>query len=165
MVKKVPKKIFFVQKLIMPTFGLVKHTSIGYSTHLFTFTPNSMKNLFLATCIAAGVTVTPAAMAGPGEGAYSSAMMNRATTLTRALAQHIPFNEAQYLAVKQLHLQMLTERRDLEIILNGASAEERDNQLAVAQQRYETELSQLLQPQQLVAYQNLRTSFTAHRLK
>ncbi|MDQ2793845.1 MAG: hypothetical protein M3Y12_07545 [Bacteroidota bacterium] len=124
-----------------------------------------MKNLFLATCIAAGVTVTPAAMAGPGEGAHSPAMMSRATTLTRALAQHIPLNEAQYLAVKQLHLQMLTERRDLEIILNGASAEERDNQLAIAQQRYETELSQLLQPQQLVAYQNLRTSFTAHRLK
>ncbi|GAB3731564.1 hypothetical protein GCM10027594_13500 [Hymenobacter agri] len=124
-----------------------------------------MKNLFLATCIAAGVTITPAAMAGPGEGAYSSAMMKRATTLTRALAQHIPFNEAQYLAVKQLHLQMLTERRDLEIMLNGASAEERDTQLAIAQQRYETELSQLLQPQQLVAYQNLRNNFTAHRLK
>jgi hypothetical protein len=115
-----------------------------------------MKSLFLATCIAAGVTIAPVAMAGPGEGAYSSAMMSRATTLTRALAQHIPFNEAQYLAIKQLHLQ---------IVLNGASAEERDNQLAIAQQRYETGLSQLLQPQQLVAYQNLRTSFTAHRLK
>ena len=150
---------------ILLTFGLVKHTRFGCSTHLFTFTPNSMKNLFLATCIAAGVTIAPAAVAGPGEGAYSVAMMSRATTLTRALAQHIPFNEAQYLAVKQLHLQMLTERRDLEIILNGAGAEERDNQLAIAQQRYETELSQLLQPQQLVAYQNLRTSFTAHRLK
>lgn len=124
-----------------------------------------MINLFLATCIATVVTITPAAIAGPGEGAYSTAMMSRATTLTRALALHIPFNEAQYLAVKQLHLQMLTERRDLEIILNGASAEERDTQLAIAQQRYETELSQLLQPQQLLAYQNLRTSFTAHRLK
>ena len=150
---------------ILPTFGLVKHNSLGRFTHIFNFTPNSMKNLFLATCIAAGVTITPAVMAGPGEGAYSSAMMNRATTLTRALAQHIPFNEAQYLAIKQLHLQMLSEHRDLEIILNGASAEERDTQLAIAQQRYETELSQLLQPQQLVAYQNLRTSFTAHHLK
>lgn len=149
----------------MPTFGLVKHSSSGLPSHFFTFTLNSMKNLFLATCIAAGVAYTPAAVAGPGEGAYSSAMMNRATTLTRALAQHIPFNEAQYLAIKQLHLQMLTERRDLEIMLNGASAEERDTQLAVAQQRYETELSQLLQPQQLLAYQSLRTSFTAHRLK
>lgn len=124
-----------------------------------------MRNLFLATCIAAGVSIAPAAVAGPGDGAYSSAMMTRATTLTRALAQRIQFNEAQYLAVKQLHLTMLTERRDLEILLNGASAEERDTQLALAQQRYEFELSQLLQPEQLVAYQALRTTFTAHRLK
>ena len=124
-----------------------------------------MRNLFLAICIAAGVSIAPAAVAGPGDGAYSSAMMIRATTLTRALAQRIQFNEAQYLAVKQLHLTMLTERRDLEILLNGASAEERDTQLALAQQRYEFELSQLLQPEQLVAYQALRTTFTAHRLK
>ena len=124
-----------------------------------------MRNLFLATCIAAGVSVAPAAVAGPGDGAYSRAMMTRATTLTRALAQRIQFNEAQYLAVKQLHLTMLTERRDLEILLNGASAEERDTQLALAQQRYEFELTQLLQPQQMVAYQNLRTTLTAHRVK
>ncbi len=125
-----------------------------------------MKNLFFATCIAANVSATPVAVAaGPGDGSYSRAMMSRATTLTRALAQRIQFNEAQYLAVKQLHLNMLTERRDLEILLNGASAEERDTRLAEAQQRYETELSQLLQPQQLVAYQALRNNFTAHRLK
>ncbi|GAA3961579.1 hypothetical protein GCM10022407_05620 [Hymenobacter antarcticus] len=92
-------------------------------------------------------------------------MMTRATTLTRALAQHIPFNEAQYLAVKQLHLEMLTERRDLEILLNGASAEERDSRLAMAQMRYENGLADLLRPQQLLAYQALRTNFTAHRLK
>jgi hypothetical protein len=125
-----------------------------------------MKNLFFATCIAASVSATPVAVAaGPGDGSYSRAMMARAITLTRALAQRIQFNEAQYLAVKQLHLNMLTERRDLEILLNGASAEERDNRLAEAQQRYETELSMLLQPQQLVAYQALRNNFTAHRLK
>ena len=124
-----------------------------------------MKNLFLATCFAAGVSAAPVALAGPGEGASTGAMMARATTLTRALAHRIHFNEAQYLAVKQLHLQMLTERRDLEILLNGASAEERDTRLAFAQQRYETELSNLLQPQQLLAYQHLRSSFTAHRVK
>ena len=124
-----------------------------------------MKNLFLATCIAASVCATTAAVAGPGDGAYSQAMVSRATTLTRALADRIHFNEAQYVAVKQLHLNMLTERRDLEILLNGASAEERDTQLAWAQQRYESELMYLLQPQQLVAYQSLRTNFTAHSLK
>ena len=140
-------------------------TSPGRFNHSLTITPQPMRNLFLATCIAAGVSMAPAAVAGPGDGAYSRAMMTRATTLTRALAHRIQFNEAQYLAVKQLHLNMLTERRDLEILLNGASAEERDTQLAMAQQRYEFELSQLLRPQQLVAYQALRTTFTAHRLK
>ncbi|WP_035559724.1 hypothetical protein [Hymenobacter sp. IS2118] len=125
-----------------------------------------MKNLFFATCIAAGVSISPAAQAaGPGDGSYSQAMMSRATTLTRALANRIHFNEAQYLAVKQLHLNMLTERRDLEILLNGASAEERDTQLSWAQQRYESELMYLLKPQQLLAYQALRTNFTAHRVK
>ena len=124
-----------------------------------------MKNFFLATCFAAGVSIAPVAMAGPGDGSYSKAMMTRATTLTRALAQHIPFNEAQYLAVKQLHLDMLTERRDLEILLNGASAAEWDSRLAMAQMRYENGLADLLRPQQLLAYQALRTNFTAHRLK
>ena len=124
-----------------------------------------MKNFFLATCFAAGVSIAPVAMAGPGDGSYSKAMMTRATTLTRALAQHIPFNEAQYLAVKQLHLDMLTERRDLEILLNGASAAERDSRLAMAQMRYENGLADLLRPQQLLAYQALRSNFTAHRLK
>ena len=125
-----------------------------------------MKNFLLATCFVAGVSGTPVAMAaGPGDGSYSKAMMTRATTLTRALAQHIPFNEAQYLAVKQLHLNMLTERRDLEILLNGASAAERDSRLAMAQMRYENGLADLLRPQQLLAYQALRSNFTAHRVK
>jgi len=124
-----------------------------------------MKNLFLATCLATSVCAVPALAASPGDGSYSPAMMTRATTLTRALARHVHFNEAQYLAVKQLHLNMLTERRDLEILLNGASAEERDTRLAEAQQRYEFELANLLQPQQLLAYQSLRNNFTAHRLK
>ena len=92
-------------------------------------------------------------------------MMARATTLTRALAHRIQFSEAQYIAVRQLHMQMLTERRDLELLLYSASTEERDTQLAAVQQRYEFELSQLLQPKQLVAYQQLRTNFTAHRIK
>lgn len=124
-----------------------------------------MKNLFLAVCIAAGISPATTALAGPGDGAYPQAMVNRATTLTQALARRIHFNEAQYLAVKLLHLQMLTERRDLEILLNGAPAEERDTQLAVAQQRYETELANLLQPKQLLAYQALRNNLTAHRLR
>ena len=135
-------------------------------TPRFILIPQPMKNFLLATCFVAGVSGTPVAMAaGPGDGSYSKAMMTRATTLTRALAQHIPFNEAQYLAVKQLHLDMLTERRDLEILLNGASAAERDSRLAMAQMGYENGLADLLKPQQLLAYQALRSNFTAHRVK
>ena len=142
--------------------ALSRALAIQYST----LTPEQMKNFFLATCMVAGMGSNPlSAEANSGDGAYTPAMMARATTLTRALAHRIHFNEDQYLAVKQLHLQMLTERRDLEILLNGASAEERDTQLAQAQQRYELELTNLLKPQQLVAYQSLRTSLTAHRLK
>jgi hypothetical protein len=91
-------------------------------------------------------------------------MVNRATTLTRALGQRIKFNEAQYLAVKRLNLDMLTQRRDAEIELNTASAEERDNKLADIQERYEIALINLLRPDQLLAYHELRTSFTAHQL-
>lgn len=124
-----------------------------------------MKNLFLATCLVAGTSTAPGAVAGPGDGDYPTAMVSRATTLTRALADRIHFNEAQYLAVKQLHLQVLKERRDLEILLAGASAEERDDRLAEVQQCYETNLSNLLEPKQRVAYYALRHNFTAHRLK
>ena len=124
-----------------------------------------MKNLFLATCLAAGVSTAPAAAAGPGDREYPAAIVTRATTLTRALAQRIHFNEGQYVAVKRLHLQMLTERRELEITLAGANAAERDTQLAAAQFRYEADLSALLRPEQRLAYHNLRTNFTAHRLK
>lgn len=146
-------------------FGQVNCTATGRSLTYFTLNPHFMKNLIFATCFAAGVSATPVALAGPGDRSYTTGMMARATTLTRALAERIHFNEKQYVAVKQLHLQMLTERRDLEILLNGVSAEERDTRLAMAQQRYEADLSALLQPQQLVAYQKLRSNFTAHRIK
>lgn len=124
-----------------------------------------MKNLFLATCMAAGVSSTPVAAAGPGERQYSPATVTRATTLTRALAQRIHINEGQYIAIKQLHMRMLSERTELESSLAGASPAERDTQLAAAQFRYENELSNLLRPDQRVAYQRLRSNFTAHRLR
>ena len=155
-----------MQEKILITFGPVNCIPLVSPLTFSSLLPTPMKNFILATCLLAGVSGAPVAVAaGPGDGSYSKAMMTRATTLTRALAQHIPFNEAQYLAVKQLHLEMLTERRDLEILLNGASAAERDARLATAQLRYEDGLASLLRPQQLLAYQTLRTNFTAHRLK
>jgi hypothetical protein len=52
-----------------------------------------------------------------------------------------------------------------ELGLANASAAERDEQLAAAQCRYEQALSDVLKPDQRIAYQQLRAAFTAHRIQ
>jgi hypothetical protein len=126
-----------------------------------------MKNLLAAACLTAGLTSARPAH-GPGEEpkAYPRSVAAHATTLTQALARRIHCNEGQYLAIKKLHLHYLEERRQLEFELGiaNAPAAERDEQLATAQYHYEQALSNILEPEQRLAYQQLRASFTAHRL-
>jgi hypothetical protein len=123
-----------------------------------------MNNFLLAACLTASLaTASTPARKKPSED-YPKSIQVRATTLTQALAHHIHLNEAQYVRVKRLHLKYLTERLELERSLAGEPAAERDNQLAAAQLRYEQKLSDLLHPDQRVAYQQLRANFTAHRL-
>ena len=125
-----------------------------------------MHNFFATFCLVAGLGAHPAAPAAGSDdpGAYAPATVARANGLTRALAGRVPLDEAQYIRVRALHLRMLAERQALEISLSGAAPATRDQALAAAQQRYETALAGLLRPAQVVAYQNLRSSFTAHRL-
>ena len=126
-----------------------------------------MKNLLAAACLTAGLTsAMPASGTGDDPKTYPKSVKVHATSLTQALAQRIHFNEGQYVQVKQLHLNYLEERRQLEFELNlaNASAAERDEQLADYQRRYEQALNHLLNPDQRLAYQQLRASFTAHRL-
>ncbi len=121
---------------------------------------------FLAAAILAGLlsgTVAPD-VHDPATASYSPSVVAHATALTRALAQRIHFNEGQYVQVKALHLRMLTERRQLEAGLVNATRADRDNWLATAQTRYEAELAALFQPDQRVAYQQLRSNLTAHRI-
>lgn len=117
--------------------------------------------LLLSTLVS---TATPAGAHDPTTLMYSPRIVAHATVLTRALAQRIHFNEGQYLKVKALHLQMLAERSLLESGLADATAAERDTWLATAQARYEAELAALLLPEQRLAYQQLRSNLTAHRL-
>ena len=125
-----------------------------------------MKNTLLTLGFAAILLASPLTQAKPGPGNPNSSVIEaRATTLTRALSYRIQLNEKQYIAVKQLHVDMLTERRDLELLLATASAAERDAQFAQVQERYETSLVRLLKPQQLLAYQALRENMTAHRVR
>lgn len=126
-----------------------------------------MYSFIVAACFAAGFHTQPAALAvlrADDPAAYSTATAARATSLTQALARRVPLDEAQYIRVRTLHLHMLAERQALAISLSGAAPALRDQELAAAQQRYETALARLLRPAQLVAYQSLRSSFTAHRL-
>jgi hypothetical protein len=123
-----------------------------------------MNNLLLAACLTASLATASATTRKKPAEDYPKAIQVRATTLTQALAHHIHLNEAQYVRVKRLHLKYLNERLELERSLAGEPAAERDTQLAAAQLRYEQKLSDLLRPDQRVAYQQLRANFTAHRL-
>jgi hypothetical protein len=126
-----------------------------------------MKNLLAAACLTASLTAARPVQ-GPGDEPrnYPKSVAVHATALTQALAQRIHFNEGQYVQVKHLHLRYLEERRQLEFELNlaNASTAERDEQLAPVQRSYEHALSTLLNPEQRLAYQQLRASFTAHQL-
>jgi hypothetical protein len=120
-------------------------------------------NYLLAAAVLTATFSSVALAKEPGD-IYPKAVQVRATTLTQALAHRIHLNEGQYVRIKRLHLEYLTERRTLELELAGASSEERDRKLAAAQERYEQTLDDLLNPDQRVAYQQLRANFTAHRL-
>ena len=126
-----------------------------------------MKNLLAAAGLLTSLTsATPAHTPGDEPKAYSRSVAAHATTLTQALARRIHCNEGQYLALKKLHLHYLEERRQLvfEQSIVNAPAAERDEQLADSQRGYEQALNDLLNPEQRLAYQQLRASFTAHRL-
>jgi len=123
-----------------------------------------MNNLLLAACLTAGLATASATTRNKPVEDYPKSIQVRATTLTQALAHHIHLNEAQYVRVKRLHLKYLNERLELERSLAGEPAAERDTQLAAAQLHYEQKLSDMLRPDQRVAYQQLRANFTAHRL-
>jgi hypothetical protein len=126
-----------------------------------------MMNLLAAACLMTGLTTaTSAHEPGDEPRAYPRSVATHATTLTQALARRIHCNEGQYLAIKKLHLHYLEERRQLvfEQSIANAPAAERDEQLAASQHGYEQALNGLLNPEQRLAYQQLRASFTAHRL-
>ncbi|RZK15997.1 MAG: hypothetical protein EOO56_21435 [Hymenobacter sp.] len=126
-----------------------------------------MKKLLAAACLLAGLTGAASAN-GPGDEpkSYPKSVAVHATALTQALARRIHFNEGQYVQIKKLHLNYLEQRRQLEFELNlaNAPAAERDEQLAASQRQYEQALTNMFDPGQRLAYQQLRASFTAHRL-
>ena len=84
----------------------------------------------------------------------------RAVSMARTLAAKVNLEEGQYVKVKQLNEQMLTE---VETIKKDYAADQvsLDQHLADVQTRYDASLLELMRPAQLALYQQARRSMTA----
>ncbi|RIY13892.1 hypothetical protein [Hymenobacter rubripertinctus] len=89
-----------------------------------------------------------------------TAIQARATALTRSIADKVRLDEGQYLQVKRLNIQMLSEQEDLKTRF-AADPGILDQRLADAQVQYEADLLELLRPAQLALFQQSRASMTA----
>ena len=114
-----------------------------------------MKKAFLFTSIilALGATVY-------ASGDKESTIVTRATALTRIQVQKARLDEGQYLKVKNLNIRMLTEMEDIRIRFASDPAI-LDERLAVAQARYELELTSIMRPAQLAMFNQARNNMTA----
>ena len=115
-----------------------------------------MKKLFLATglMLALGFSVC---VANDKEAAI---IRSRATALTRIQVAKARLDEGQYLKVKDLNIRMLTEMEDIKTRF-AADPAILDERSAVAQARYELELTALMRPAQLAMFNQARNSMTA----
>ncbi|TGD80429.1 hypothetical protein [Hymenobacter wooponensis] len=118
-----------------------------------------MKKAYFFACLLVGMQVVALALP-KSEGDGTTSIKARATALTRTIAEKARLDEGQYLRVKQLNTQMLTEMDDLKSRLAGDPAA-LDQRMADAQAKYESDLMSLLRPNQIAMYQQARTSMTA----
>lgn len=116
-----------------------------------------MKKVLLLAGLALAVVSAAQAKSG-GEG--SGTAQARATALTRIQATKARLDEGQYLKVKQLNIRMFSEMEDLKVRF-AADPAILDERLAVAQSRYEIELTTIMRPAQLAMFQQSRNSMTA----
>jgi hypothetical protein len=118
-----------------------------------------MKKAYFFAFLLVGLQV--AVVASPkSEGDGTTSIKARATALTRTIAEKAHLDEGQYLRLKQLNTQMLTEMDELKTKLAGDPTA-LDQRMADAQAKYEADLMSLLRPNQIALYQQARTSMTA----
>ncbi|MBD2716858.1 hypothetical protein KBK19_17575 [Microvirga sp. STR05] len=116
-----------------------------------------MKKVLLLAGLA--IALVSAAHAKSGGDASATAQA-RATALTRIQAEKARLDEGQYLKVKQLNIRMFSEMEDLKTRF-AADLAILDERLAVAQVRYEMELTSIMRPAQLAMFQKSRNTMTA----
>lgn len=89
-----------------------------------------------------------------------ASIKNRATALARIQVEKAHLDEGQYVQVKNLNIRMLTEMEDIKARF-AAEPAILDERLAVAQARYELELTALMRPAQLALFNQARNNMTA----
>jgi len=114
-----------------------------------------MKKAFLLTSLALVLGATTYA-APDKEGTIKT----RAIALARIQAEKAHLDEGQYVKVKTLNIRMLTEMEDLKARF-AAEPAILDERLAVAQARYELELTAIMRPAQLALFNQTRNTATA----
>ena len=116
-----------------------------------------MKKVYLFVCLA--VSLQGAALSvSAADG--STSVEARATTLTRTMANKARLDEGQYLKVKKLNMQMLTEMDELKAKF-AADPAMLDQKMAVVLTDYEASLGQVMRSNQLAIYQQSRNAMTA----
>ncbi|UYZ64183.1 hypothetical protein [Hymenobacter weizhouensis] len=120
-----------------------------------------MRNFFAAILFTSALCLEGPAQAGQGDGGRINA---RASELTRRMAERTRMSEGQYVKVRQLNRQMLTETSELRRRYANDEAA-LDKAMAEAQLHYEWDLAAILGPKQLAAYDDLKTNFTASTVR
>ena len=131
-------------------------TNRAFLVYIFTslnLLPMKKAFLFTSIILALGATVY-------ASGDKESTIVTRATALTRIQVQKARLDEGQYLKVKNLNIRMLTEMEDIRIRFASDPAI-LDERLAVAQARYELELTSIMRPAQLAMFNQARNNMTA----
>lgn len=116
--------------------------------------PRSMKNFFSCLFLLVVVNAVQPVVAGPGDQGKAEA---RATQLTKQLAQKTQLSEGQYVKVRQLNLRMIMAVQELQASL-AADPVALDKQLAELQSHYEWDLTAIIGPRQMVAYNQAKLS-------
>lgn len=89
-----------------------------------------------------------------------SSINARASTLTRQMSQKVRLAEGQYVKVKRLNFQMLSEVEEAKVRFASDPAS-LDQYLAEIQSHYEWDLAAILWPRQMVAYNQSKATMTA----
>jgi hypothetical protein len=116
-----------------------------------------MKKVYIFVCLVLSLQGAALSVAAADE---ATGVQARATALTRAIANKARLDEGQYLKVKKLNIQMLTDTDELKARF-AADPAALDQQMAAVLANYEAALSQVMRSNQLAVFQQSRTSMTA----